>query len=337
MSNHVALQFLRYALPLITAVIALVSINKKTADDNRKAKRTSRRVSNALNVLIVTALLATLGIQFADDRRQENSAAEQLKRNNELLEQVIRGQYPLQNIRASYQLHVPLTYSGVEEYERRLNGAMPQITSEVSSAKYRQSNDIRIAMLEPPGLMFCQNSPFMPSAAKNPEAARLVDGLNVRVLLYRQPVQPEQWPLFVVTGTSSVQPDIEMWFAGGDRCIDYRARERVMILRDIGAETNQNQWESSGELVSVMDLRGAQMVVDVHPRRTDQFDGQLPLDEFEFFVGSLQALWLPRNRFTQRNLSNGDVAYEFVFPDSLDGILALQRRYGKKAEAKPVN
>lgn len=38
-----------------------------------------------------------------------------------------------------------------------------------------------------------------------------------------------------------------------------------------------------------MDLRGAQMVVDVHPRRTDQFDGQLPLDEFELFVGlSLQ-------------------------------------------------
>ncbi|MDQ2974151.1 MAG: hypothetical protein M3R69_01920 [Acidobacteriota bacterium] len=331
MNNDVLLQLLRYALPLITAAIALRAINKRTAEDNRKAKRTSRLASNAL---ILTALLATWGIQFTDDRRQQKSAAEQLKRNNVLLEQVIRGQYPLQNIRASYQLQVPLTFSGIEEYERRLNGSMPQITSQVSSSKYRQSNDIRIATLEPPGLMFCQNSPFMPSMATNPGAARLFGALNVRVLLYRKPVKPEQWPLFVVTGAGPVQPDVEMWFAGGDRCIDYRARERVMILRDIGAETDEKQWESSGDIVSVMDLRGAQMVVDVDPRRTDQLDSQLPLDEFEFFVGSLEALWLPKDRFIQRSLANGDIAYEFVFPASLDEILALQRRFGKKAVAK---
>jgi len=185
-------------------------------------------------------------------------------------------------------------------------------------------------MLEPPVLMFCQDSPLMPSPAKNPEAAKLVSRLNVRVLLYRKPVRPEQWPLFVVTGASAIQPDVEMWFTGGDRCIDYRAREREIILREISAGTNQNQWESSGEIVSIMDLRGAQMVVDVHPRRANQFDGQLPLDEFELFIGSLEALWLPKNRFTQRSLPNGDVAYEFVFPDSLDEILSLQRRYGRK-------
>ena len=144
-------------------------------------------------------------------------------------------------------------------------------------------------------------------------------------------MRPEQWPLFVVTGADAIQPDVEMWFTGGDRCIDYRPIQRLMILRDIGAATNQNQWESSGDVVSIMDLRGAQMVVDVHPRRTDQFDGQLPLDEFEFFVGSLEALWLPKTRFTPRSLPNGDVAYEFVFPSSLDEILALQRRYGRSA------
>jgi len=32
----------------------------------------------------------------------------------------------------------------------------------------------------------------------------------------------------------------------------------------------------------------------------------------------------------QRSLPNGDIAYEFVFPDSLKEILALQRRYGQK-------
>jgi hypothetical protein len=321
-----AFHALRYVMPAIAAAIALISVVKRNKDDSGKAKRASGWFIS----LIIAALAGAWGIQFLDDVRQQRSAETQLKRNSELLEQVIRGQYPLQNIRASYQLHVPTTLGGMQDYEERLNGAMSQISSQVASAKYRQTNDIRVATIEPPGLLFCQNSPLMPSPAKNPEAAQLVGKLNVRVLLYRKPVWPEQWPLFVVTGASAVQADVEMWFAGGDRCIDYRARERVLILRDIGAVTNQEQWESSGEIVSVMDLRGAQMVVDVHPRRTDQFDGQLPLDEFELFVGSMEALWLPKARFAQRRLPNGDIAYEFVFPDSLKEILALQRRYGQK-------
>jgi hypothetical protein len=326
-SINAALRALRYILPLIAAAIALTSLLKKSTSEGAKAKRTLRWPI----FLVIAALAGTWAVQFLDDIRQERSAEAQLKRNNELLEQVIRGQYPLQNIRASYQLHVPITLVGIQGYEEHLNGAMPQITSQVRSPKYRRENDIRAAMIEPPDVMFCQNSPLMPSPGKYPEAARLVGALNVRVLLYRKPVRPEQWPLFVVTGSSAIQPDVEMWFAGGDRCIDYRPTQRLIILRDIGAGTNPNQWESSGEIVSVMDLRGAQMIIDVHPRRTDQFEGQLSFDEFEFFVGSLEALWLPKSRFTPRSLPNGDSVYEFVFPDSLDEILSLQRRYGRSA------
>lgn len=73
------------------------------------------------------------------------------------------------------------------------------------------------------------------------------------------------------------------------------------------------------------------MVVDVHPRRTDQLQGQMQLDEFEFFIGSLQALWLSKERFAIHQLPNGDLAYEFVFPETLEEILALQRRYGRGA------
>jgi len=87
---------LRYAIPVISAVIALVAVHKKTA---RWWPIT----------LIIAAMLAIEASTFTDDLRQFRSATEQLKRNNELLEQVIRGQYPLQNVRASYQLRVPIT------------------------------------------------------------------------------------------------------------------------------------------------------------------------------------------------------------------------------------
>ena len=104
-----------------------------------------------------------------------------------------------------------------------------------------------------------------------------------------------------------------------------------MILRDIGAQTNPEQWQNSGEIISLMDLRGAQMVLDPHPRRTDSATGELQLAEFELFVGSLQAFWLPRKVWTVRRLPNGDEVYEFVFPSTLDEILALERRERRSA------
>ena len=72
------------------------------------------------------------------------------------------------------------------------------------------------------------------------------------------------------------------------------------------------------------------MIVDVHPRMTDELKGNLQLDDFELFIGSLQALWLPKDRFTQHQLPNGDVAHEFAFPDRLEDILALQRLFGDR-------
>src|SRR6266446_10635728 len=82
MLNDSTLHALRYALPLITAAIALVSLNKKSADENRKPHPGFRW---SMNGLILTALLVTLGIQFTDERRQERSTADQIRRNNELL------------------------------------------------------------------------------------------------------------------------------------------------------------------------------------------------------------------------------------------------------------
>lgn len=321
------LHILRYAAPILAAVITIIAFLQKTKDDAGRPTRAGK----CYFVLIIAAAIVAIGAQVGDDVRQEQSAAEQLKRNANLLEQVIRGQYPLQNIRASYQFDLPTALPGVEQYRRRLANSMQQIVPELSSSKYRQMNDIRFAMVEPNvGVLFCQKSPLMPSAEKEPDAKRLVGSLNVRLLFYRKPIEPSQWPLFVFTGSDAVQPDIEMWFSGGDRCVEYRTKPQRLILRDIGAASNPSQWQSSGEILSVLDLRGAQMVVDVHPRRTDQSQGQLTLEDLELFIGSFQALWLPKARFTPRQLPNGDVAYEFIFPRTLEGILSLERRYENK-------
>lgn len=315
---------LKYVGLILTPTMAIIAFTQKTKD--AKTGRLNRVGRRYVTIIIVCAVV-TLASAAVENARQARSTAEQLKRNKFLLEQVIRGQYPLQNVKASYQFDVPATWPGIARYEAELDARMPTIASNAASREFRQTNDIWLIQLPPTeAIMFCEHSPFMPSAKTNPEAAQLVGALNVRILLYRRPVDPAEWPLFVPTGKTAVQPDLEMWFASGNRCIDYRSSRRRMILRDIGALTNPEQWQNSGEIISLMDFRGAQMVVDSHPRRTDDAPRQLQLSDFELFVGSLQALWLPRRMWTVRTLPNGDHVYEFVFPSALDEILALQRR-----------
>lgn len=329
MSLSLVSHVLRYAALAMAAVMAVLAFLRKTKDE---AGRPSPSGKWYLGILFIATLVA-FGTQFVDDVRQERSTAEQIRANSDLLEQVIRGQYPLQGIRASYQVSMPTMLPGVEKYQRRLADSMPQIIFGLPSTRYRQAHDIRSAIMAPSDVrvMFCSKSPLMPSPSREMDAARLVGSLNIRLLLYRNPVDPSRWPLYVFTGAVAVEPDVEMWFAGGDRCIEYRATQQRLILRDIGAATDSNQWQNSGLLLSVLDLRGAQMVVDIHPRRSDQLQGQPLLEDFELFIGSLQALWLPKARFTLRQLPNGDVAYEFIFPRTLDEILSLQRRYGNRA------
>lgn len=180
---------------------------------------------------------------------------------------------------------------------------MPQIVPRLSSQKYRQLNDIRFAMVEPNvRCRFCGRSALMPPVSMDAVAARLVGSLNVR---------------------------IEMWFSGGDRCIEYRTKPQRLVLHDIGAGSNSSQWQSSGNILAVLDLRGAQMVVNFHPRRTDQVTRPASARRFRAFIDSLQALWLPKTRFVARQLPNGDVAYEFAFPRTLEEILSLQPRHGR--------
>jgi hypothetical protein len=52
----------------------------------------------------------------------------------------------------------------------------------------------------------------------------------------------------------------------------------------------------------------------------------MSLEMLELSIGTLGALWLHGHQLQPRSLPNGDFVYEFVFPDSLDGVLRLQRR-----------
>lgn len=79
---------LKYVALVLTAVIALIALRKKTIAESGGLTKAGRWYST----FIIAAVLVAIGTQLLDDMRQARSTSEQLKRNAELLEQVIRGQ-----------------------------------------------------------------------------------------------------------------------------------------------------------------------------------------------------------------------------------------------------
>jgi hypothetical protein len=97
---------LKYLGALLALVVGLLVLHTKIKDDTT-GKLT--RPGEFYRVLIVLAGVTVIGVQVVDDvrsararRQQELSSQDQLKHNAQLLEEVIRGQYPLQNLKLTY-------------------------------------------------------------------------------------------------------------------------------------------------------------------------------------------------------------------------------------------
>ena len=129
----------KYVGLILTPTLAIVAFTQKTRDE--KTGRLTRVGKRYVGLIIVSAAI-TLASAAVENARQARGAAEQLKRNTFLLEQVLRGQYPLQGIKASYQFDVPATWPGITKYEAELDARMPNIAANAASQSFRKSNDI---------------------------------------------------------------------------------------------------------------------------------------------------------------------------------------------------
>jgi len=325
---------LKYLGALLALFVGLLVLHTKIKDDTT-GKLT--RPGKFYRVLIVLAGLTVIGVQVVDDvrsararRQQELSTQDLLTHNAQLLEEVIRGQYPLQNLKLTYAAVLPLSDRGTAAYETRLASQMPSLQEQLLKRRQVAGARFWVAVSDAvQSVTFCSDSPLFPRSSGPEQSLRkVVEGAGVRLLLYRTPVEITRAPLFVWTGFTAVQSDIEMTFPPDNPCVEYRPREHILKLHGVGLHTNSEQWQSSGRILSLLDLRDAQLIVDMHPRRSDDAAFTQPeIETVELQVGALDSLWLPRSRLIAHSLPNGDAIYEFKFPSKLEEILALQRRY----------
>lgn len=319
------LKYLGAALTTFLGILGLIGEFR----DQRSGRIT--RTGRLLLIGIVVSGVIVIATQIGDDLQQESA-------RTELLEQIVRGQYPLRNVRLSCWTDVAME-GDLRRYRDRVLSTFTEAKTAITAGAYSVpgisgwggSVDKPIDYIS-----VCKQSQLFPSIETEAFAHSVFEKMEVMLHFYRRPVAVSAYPFHVVgkhrLSADLAVPDLTMTFRDnyskpGNVCLTYHFDQARFQFEGYDLETESRYWNSSGKIISLLDLRGAQMFVEVTPftQRAAGSNREMraaPTPRMLLLqVDELDGLWI--TELTQHKGEDGLTYYEYRFPETLDGILRL--------------
>jgi hypothetical protein len=272
-------------------------------------------------------------------RDAEHRTQLELEANTRLLTQINRGLNPLSDVRASFWLRVSLEHPELRGFVKRfvtsVNPLIARWESDASSRgdalAYPSSKDMNGKVLT---VNVRQDSPLFPQEGSERFAYTVFENTTITMRFYRTPIEIRQFPHYgAIEPSRSVRdPDIEMYFEQDDASpwdinLEYEPATGTFRVRGSSIFSDPNYWRSSGEIVSLLDLAGAQVFITaghtlvsfeerekrVHPE----------VDSVVLDVGSRKGLRFRGARLiAHKDPVDGQTIYEYRFPKSFEAAVA---------------
>jgi hypothetical protein len=324
---------LKYVGSILTVVLGVLAVIAKVRDDG--THRITRQGWTLL-ICIISAGAVAITFQVFEDFQKETERDDATRKTNELLEQVIRSQYPLRDVQLSCAVEVDAKalapFDG--RFLQTVTAARAAITAgakfSTDISGYGLSNGVVDRVLA------CRDSALYPRADSETQAYALVEQMKFVLRLYRTPISSAAYPYrrygHARFSASTPPPDIEMLFppnysASSNSCVAYDFTARTFRLEASDLNSNSRYWRSSGRIISVPDLRGAQLFIGVWSTSSSLTDETKQLSAglhtVQLKIGDLDTFWLPTNRMTKHLDDDEAVFWEYCFPATIDAILAL--------------
>jgi hypothetical protein len=267
--------------------------------------------------------VVVIATQVADDAVNDAEKAR-------LLYEVTRAQYRLQDVKLKCWTAIPTDDPRLKGFRERFVRAVTAARSaEIAGATIVDGiNGWGSRNYGPPHeVKVCGGSHLYPDEQTEPEAFAAFRYMEVTLYFYREPIPPSKYP-YQSSGTSQrpvVAPDIAMTFRDDrtrddELCIEYDFELQRFALGAWDLTTDRDYWNSSGKIISVADLSGAQVFVEVSRWRIDvaaREDSPViaPRPVLMILkVGELSSLWIHPQDLTRHVGEDGHVFWEYRFP-----------------------
>jgi len=317
---------LKYLGVIIATGLGILGLLVNFRDERTREITTGGRL---LLACIVLSGMVVIGAQVAEDYQAA-------RERGELLEQVARSQLPLRDVSASCRVRVPMAHEELQGFRVRVSEAVTHARPALMRGNTVGTgfNGIGRDSHEPVGhfshVTVCNGSPLYPDQRGEPFAYTIFESLNVMLSFYKVAIPVDRYPYFDQNwgrraDTYSL-PDVRMTFLHTrvperNVCIEHNFERGDFYLESPEMRTESRFWSSSGKIISVPDLRGTQMFVEVFPLGGHV---KVDLDRIVIQIGDLRGLWLTADRMTKHvGAKTGHVLYEFRFPGTTAEIERL--------------
>jgi hypothetical protein len=279
---------------------------------------------------IVLSGVLIIASQISDDAQREVE-------RRDLIEQVTRGQYPLRDVRLSYSLDVANAHPDLAPFVKRFKEG-------VATARAVHIGGQRIVPGVARWLSFgneeasqasvCPGSHLFPNIQSEAVAYAAYSNAQVTLQIYRTPIAIHEYPFHDAMNRQTFsrlkKPDLVMTFGNdlsrdSSLCIEYDFKNQQLALDGIDLTTNPDDWKASGKIISLLDLRGSQMFVDVAPAvavvGTERVRIPHTLRHLRLRSGVFEGLWIFDHDVRTHVGVDGLPFYEYRFPVELEPIL----------------
>lgn len=232
----------------------------------------------ALSVILLTTIItiSTLSFEvYLNNLKEEKASMEALnriKQNELIINQISRSLYQIEEVMLDYEIEVPIHNNHLLPYSNRLNKSLSPYLNSIEDMSDKELNDLGIIVNrnyfndKVKSIRLNKNSIFLPSKEKEKTAYEIFNDKTFDITFNKK-----QMPLdsIIKYNFSWLDPgDLTMDFVNegdpnGINLVEYDFNLGVFTFTGYDMQTESHEWIGNGSVVSVMDLLGGQMIIQI--------------------------------------------------------------------------
>ncbi len=290
----------------------------------------------ALFGLAASFLIGTsnLLIDYTQKSREAREAGNRLREGAEKTLQIVtdisRTLNPLKDVAVEIWLTYPVVHPEFELYRQRLDEGVRALLPSLTKSDFEIVQGVSASRSDGTTItevMFNKDSPFFPDKNKERFAYTVLSRINLDISFFKTPIDGENYD-------STPKPDIIMRFEDSvdHIAVRYDLQSKQITLNGTRIPSDSYYWNSSGAIVSLLDLPGTQLIINADPniardphiqvepditrialKFAERREWRLSKDKLKFFRSKI---------YFSETTRIGHPFYEFVFPKTYQELLS---------------
>ena len=333
-----------FDLELLKAILGIISIFAGTAFGvlallveykDKKTGKITRWGRYAILGLAASFLVGALNlwISYTQKSHEAQVAAERSREAAEKTLQIVtdisRSLNPLKDVTVDFWLSYPFDAPELVQYRERLDKGVTALLPDLMKSDEKSVQGVYASIVEPDGKIIQvtieKDSPLFPSESTENFANTILSYPFLTLYFFKDTVDPKTIGEF-----SSPDPDIKMGIEGSwDRNefnLEFDLQTKKISIYGHGISSDPKYWDSSGTIVSALDLPGTQLTIQAMHPRVDNSEPEKRVEaEFNSIVLNIaerRGWWLRKDKLKMYGSPSAGRIYSYLFPKTYQELLS---------------